>query len=222
MPRASWTWPPFFITFEPQYYSFLFPVLWIGLLLLFHPSCMIANASERTSLSSLSSSPQSPPSLSPFYDSPIPMIKISLFLLRRHLFAIRRLFFVAFECSQVLRSRLWKFSQLLSYPPSLHHFWCFSRYLKVRRIWQDFNSMYHFKYLIIIVEFVELCLTSLAEYFLLSELGESKRSIIPSLEVFDINIIYLCNTWNPDSPSKLDFSFGGLWARAFGPHLNIR
>jgi hypothetical protein len=66
----------------------------------------------------------------------------------------------------------------------------------VRQIWRNFKSMYHrnirnFKYFIIVIELVELCCTSLADYFLLSELGELKRSFTPLFEVFDMNIITL-------------------------------
>jgi hypothetical protein len=47
----------------------------------------------------------------------------------------------------------------------------------------------YFMYFIIIFELVELRCTSLSDYFLLSELGDYKRSISPLLEVFDMKII---------------------------------
>ena len=47
----------------------------------------------------------------------------------------------------------------------------------------------HFKYFVIVFELVEFCCTSLADYFLLLELGELKPSITPLLEVFDMKMI---------------------------------
>jgi hypothetical protein len=130
----------------------------------------------------------------------------SIFLWRFHSIDVLRLFSSLSNACKCFEEDCGHFPN--SPPPSITSpFWCFS---ERETIWRNFKSSYHcnmrhFEYFIIIIELVELGRTTSVNYPLLSELGDLKTLNFPASRGLWHENDYLCNIWDPDSPSKLNY-----------------